>query len=348
MANVLNRTTKQYLISVNTPDFDPSQWIINPDLSAVGSFSSQYWVITGNAVTLAGPAARAVVDDNAFIALINQQSLTSELFGDGTDGPTVISADTSLTTDIYPTILTVNAGVKLTTNGFTVFPQFGIINLGTISDDGADAAAGVAGTGASSNTRGGGGDGALGGISAGASAANMLAALTMGFGGRGGDGGAGTSGAGGSGGLTRGNAVNSRVRPRRMVNVLAGGEFDVKNGFAQYLGGAGGGAGAGDGLNLGGSGGGGGGFLPLAAPLIFNGPTGVISVRGGAGFTPVAGNCGGGGGGGGGDLMFVCTQARNRGSHLVTGGAAGNGAGTGTAGTAGTNGRIAIFNVTQS
>jgi hypothetical protein len=346
MANVLNRTTKQYLISVNTPDYDPLQWIINPDLSAVGSFPSIYWTITGNVVTLSNAAARAVVDDNAFIALINSQGLTSYLFGDGDDGPTVISVDTVMTSDIYPTILTVNTGVKLTTNGFNIFPQYGIINLGTIADEGANAAAGVAGAGAPTGTRGGGGSGALGGLLAGAAAANLTGATAPGFGGQGGTGGAGDSGVGGAGGLTRIGQAGTRVRPRRMLNVLAGGEYDATNGFVQYLGGAGGGAGAGDGINPGGSGAGGGGFLGIAAPFIFNGPTGVISVRGGIGFTSVTGNCGGGGGGGGGDMAAACLQLRNRGSLLVTGGAAGLGSGTGTAGTAGNNGRMVLYTVT--
>jgi len=30
MANVLNKITKQYLKSVNTPDYPTSEWIINP------------------------------------------------------------------------------------------------------------------------------------------------------------------------------------------------------------------------------------------------------------------------------------------------------------------------------
>ena len=33
MASVFNKTTNQYIESANTPDFDPSEWIINPDVS---------------------------------------------------------------------------------------------------------------------------------------------------------------------------------------------------------------------------------------------------------------------------------------------------------------------------
>lgn len=62
MANVLNRTTKQYLISVNTPEYPTGQWIINPDLTAVQGFDSKYWQITGDEVNLMPQAQRDAVD----------------------------------------------------------------------------------------------------------------------------------------------------------------------------------------------------------------------------------------------------------------------------------------------
>ena len=62
MSAVLNRTTKQFIPSANTPDFPVIDWIINPDLSAVGGFPSRYWIITGDIVTLMTPAERAAVD----------------------------------------------------------------------------------------------------------------------------------------------------------------------------------------------------------------------------------------------------------------------------------------------
>jgi hypothetical protein len=340
MANVLNRTTNEYLLSVNTPDYDPASWIINPDLSAVLGVPSAYWVITGDVVTLASNALRNVIDDNAFIALINSQSTTSEVFGDGSDGPSVISVDTVLTQDIYPTILTVNQGVKITWNGFKIFAQYGVINRGIISLDGADATSGGPGLGSPSNTLGGGGDGAAGTTGAGANASNLITSAAPGFGGGGGNGGAGTAGTGGQGGNTRLGAATTRLRPLRLLPMLFGGDFDALNGFVQFRGGAGGGAGAGDGANLGGSGGGGAGFGTIASPFIFNGPTGIISARGGAGFTPTAGNCGGGGGGAGGVLNAVRLQIRNRGTFDVSGGAPGLAFGSGVAGQAGKNGRM--------
>jgi len=50
MADVLNKTTNQYLMSVNTPDFDPAEWIINPDLSAVKDTDPALWIVENDAV----------------------------------------------------------------------------------------------------------------------------------------------------------------------------------------------------------------------------------------------------------------------------------------------------------
>lgn len=52
MASVLNRTTKELRHSVNTPDYDPAEWIINPDLSAVANEPTDAWVIEGDVVRL--------------------------------------------------------------------------------------------------------------------------------------------------------------------------------------------------------------------------------------------------------------------------------------------------------
>jgi len=62
MANVLNRTTKQYLASVNTPEYPVAEWIINPDLSAVSGQPAKYWVISGDSVTFMDQASRDAVD----------------------------------------------------------------------------------------------------------------------------------------------------------------------------------------------------------------------------------------------------------------------------------------------
>ena len=47
MSNVLNKITKQYLISVNTPDYTESDWLINPVLPTC---DSKFWVIEGDTI----------------------------------------------------------------------------------------------------------------------------------------------------------------------------------------------------------------------------------------------------------------------------------------------------------
>jgi len=47
MANVLNKLTKQYLRSVNTPDFSPDEWLINPILP---NCDQKFWLIEGDTI----------------------------------------------------------------------------------------------------------------------------------------------------------------------------------------------------------------------------------------------------------------------------------------------------------
>lgn len=47
MADVINRTTKQYLKSVNTPDYPETEWIHNPILPEA---DSSEWIIDGDSV----------------------------------------------------------------------------------------------------------------------------------------------------------------------------------------------------------------------------------------------------------------------------------------------------------
>ena len=62
MANILNRTTKVYLISADPNDYDVQDWIIDPDVSEVAGFETKYWTITGDVVTLMSQAERDAVD----------------------------------------------------------------------------------------------------------------------------------------------------------------------------------------------------------------------------------------------------------------------------------------------
>lgn len=62
MASVLNRTTKQYLRSVNTPDYPTAEWIINPDVSALAGVPVKYWKVSGDSVTEMTQAEKDAVD----------------------------------------------------------------------------------------------------------------------------------------------------------------------------------------------------------------------------------------------------------------------------------------------
>ncbi len=73
MADVLNRATRQFLRSVNEPDYPPADWIHAPDLSAVVGERSIYWIITGDVVTLMDQAAKDVVD-----AALAAQAITAD------------------------------------------------------------------------------------------------------------------------------------------------------------------------------------------------------------------------------------------------------------------------------
>jgi len=48
MATIIHRTTLELRTSVNTPDYDPSEWIINPDLRSVAGVPTQYWKVDPN------------------------------------------------------------------------------------------------------------------------------------------------------------------------------------------------------------------------------------------------------------------------------------------------------------
>lgn len=53
MSNVINRTQRNddgdllYRTSVNTPDYNTNDWLVNPDLSGVSGVPGYYWKVTG-------------------------------------------------------------------------------------------------------------------------------------------------------------------------------------------------------------------------------------------------------------------------------------------------------------
>lgn len=60
MANVFNRKTKQYLKSVNTPDYPIADWIINP--KAIPDCDSKYIIVKDDDIREMTIAEKAVVD----------------------------------------------------------------------------------------------------------------------------------------------------------------------------------------------------------------------------------------------------------------------------------------------
>lgn len=79
MANVLHRTTKQYLKSVNTPNYSEVDWVVNPDLSSVQNVPTKYWKIDGDTVSEMNQSEKDAVD-NALVPsekIIRKQYLQS-------------------------------------------------------------------------------------------------------------------------------------------------------------------------------------------------------------------------------------------------------------------------------
>ncbi len=81
MSDVLNRTTGQFIQSVNTPNFDIADWIINPDLSAVTGQPVKYWVIdppASDTVRLATGGEQSTIDTDIATATSDSQKATAK------------------------------------------------------------------------------------------------------------------------------------------------------------------------------------------------------------------------------------------------------------------------------
>lgn len=62
MATVLHRTTLELIESAHTPDYDPADWLVNPDLSAVAGLPRRYWKVVGDDVLPMDASEMAQVD----------------------------------------------------------------------------------------------------------------------------------------------------------------------------------------------------------------------------------------------------------------------------------------------
>lgn len=72
MGNVLNRETLVVLYSVNTPDYDPIYWVINPDLTILETVPMHYLKLIGDTLTEMTPEEKAVVDAAQLLAEKNR------------------------------------------------------------------------------------------------------------------------------------------------------------------------------------------------------------------------------------------------------------------------------------
>ena len=128
--DVLNRTTKAYRTSVNTPDFPVADWIHQPDMSAVVGFQSKYWIITGDVVTLMDQSARDAVD-----AAEAAQRILDERQG-ATEGADAADADgirTRALVEVLVTIANYNAARLIETRTMVQALANAITNANNLS-----------------------------------------------------------------------------------------------------------------------------------------------------------------------------------------------------------------------
>jgi hypothetical protein len=96
MASVLNKTTKEYRQSANTPDFPTSDWIINPDLSAIAGVPMEYWKVVGDSVVEMNQSEKDAVDaviiDQEKADKITQYSVIATHIVESNFAPSVMTA----------------------------------------------------------------------------------------------------------------------------------------------------------------------------------------------------------------------------------------------------------------
>jgi hypothetical protein len=251
-------------------------------------------------------------DDSSGELIVNDSSIiNSTIFGDGSDGDVTISANTTLTSDMFYNNLTIQTGKTLNPNGFRIFVKDTLTFEGTgkIIGNGGNGSAGTNGGGLGTASGGAGGTAAntagslpaslagnAGGIGSSTtpgagSSANVAKGVGV-AGSAGGTGGTGNGGAGAAGGAA--GTITGTVYNKLNNFISAYNFFDVNPSFTQFNGSStsgGGGGGMGNpGPNTTGGGGGGsgasGGIIWVAARKIItvNGNT-YIQAIGGNGAT---------------------------------------------------------------
>lgn len=278
-------------------------------------------------------------------------------YGNGADGAVTFSTDGAtklglvpvanvytMTRDIYPTTMTVDVGVTIITNGYSINAKTSVTVNGTIHWDGGTATLAAAPTASVRGTLFTGGVGIAGGIGAGANGGNVGSAMGNHGGAGGGSGASGGNNAGGTNGAvtapTAANKAGWQNGPLAFTAMIFAIGTSGTMTVSAPSGGSAGGAGAGDGTNSGGASGSGGNIVLINSSVVTVGATGIIRAAGGGGGNATAGNCGGGGGGGGGYVLINTGSYTNAGTVSAPGGTGGTKLGTGVNGTAGTAGAV--------
>ena len=115
MGNVLHRQTKVYLTSVNTPDYDPADWLVNPSLP--DGVPPERWVVDGDTVRGPNPQEAAAFDaadlqaaKRAKIAAIDAR--TSEIVQSGVEVAPgkIVGTTLPATQNLQNLVLGVNLG----------------------------------------------------------------------------------------------------------------------------------------------------------------------------------------------------------------------------------------------
>lgn len=270
----------------------------------------------------------------------------------------------SLTRDIYPTTIQIDAGVLVHTNGFRIMGTgHATVNgdVGSPGGAGANATSGAGGAGGAGTSAqvlagrnaGGNGGSAAGGNSAQAprdflSGVNTGGASPGATAGQNGSGlGRGGGGGGSNGGVTSGfsggtvtNAAAAEGSIDNLIQAISARQITTPSN--RYTPGTGGGGGAnGGGVKFGGGGGGSGGVVVFTAKS-FSG-SGTVRAQGGAGGLGNGGGGSGGGGAGGIIVLVNCTGGYP--TTDVSGGAGGAATSSGGAGGNGGAGIVKQFKV---
>lgn len=278
-------------------------------------------------------------------------SPNSAFFGDGSDGNVTISADTTLTRDMYYNNLTINNGIKLYANGYRIFVKGTTTTIGTgnIQANGGNGGSasgttpGTAGVATPSGTIAGGVNGVAGVNgggndpgNAGISKTNVIGTLTA-------PSGAGGGVAGGVGG-TATVASPTITAPILPILLYA---INVANASGMYQPTSGSGGGADSNNNgttrPGGGSGASGGIVFLCSKNIVFSATDSVQVKGGNGGNGIAnglGNSGSGAGGNGGVIILIYRSIS--GTTLTAASACAGGTG-GTGGNAASNGNTGVI-----